>query len=155
MGWTDLNTIVYHGSANDRRLIRELEISHESFRPQGGVGFNQLYLRKCLPKKKSGLLVILGWQRLLLRHLSLFVLKTFRSWTAVKWECLVVDEAQKLKNHSSKLATNLRDPKFQFEHKLLLTGTPIQNSMEELFALLNFIDPAEFEDCDDFPGTVW
>ena len=31
-----------------------------------------------------------------------------------------------------------------------MTGTPIQNSMEELFALLNFIDPAEFEDCDEF-----
>jgi SNF2 family DNA or RNA helicase len=58
----------------------------------------------------------------------------------VEWEVLVVDEAHRLKNHNSRLATNLRDRRFNFAHTLLLTGTPIQVShqcnMLEIFVLL-------------------
>ncbi|NWW42062.1 CHD3 protein, partial [Panurus biarmicus] len=49
---------------------------------------------------------------------------------SIRWACLVVDEAHRLKNNQSKI-----------EHKLLLTGTPLQNNLEELFHLLNFLTP--------------
>ena len=36
------------------------------------------------------------------------------------------------------------------QHKVLLTGTPLQNNLEELYALLNFLNSAEFYDCQWF-----
>jgi chromodomain-helicase-DNA-binding protein 7 len=37
-----------------------------------------------------------------------------------------------------------------FQHKILLTGTPIQNEVKEFWTLLNFIDPKSYSDMDDF-----
>ena len=54
-----------------------------------------------------------------------------------------------LKNHSSTLSKNLREC-FEFNHSLLLTGTPIQNNMEELWAILHFINPKSFGSLDAF-----
>jgi chromodomain-helicase-DNA-binding protein 7 len=64
----------------------------------------------------------------------------------IPWEVLVVDEAHRLKNHNSKLAVCLRNDKFSFRHRMLLTGTPIQNDVQEFWTLLNFIDPQKFSD---------
>ena len=61
-----------------------------------------------------------------------------------------MNEAHRLKNHNSKLAVNFRDNRFNFKHKLLLTGTPIQNSVEEFWSLLNLVDPKRFDDPEDF-----
>ena len=55
-----------------------------------------------------------------------------------------------MKNHSSKFAVKLRDAKLKFGFKLLLTGTPIQNDVQEFWTLLNFIDPDGFGDPDEF-----
>lgn len=33
---------------------------------------------------------------------------------------------------------------YNLEHRVLLTGTPLQNSLDELFALLNFLEPTRF-----------
>ncbi|OEU14438.1 SNF2_N-domain-containing protein [Fragilariopsis cylindrus CCMP1102] len=74
-------------------------------------------------------------------------------WTElsyVKWSVLVVDEAHRLKNHNSKLALNMRKEQFKFQHKILLTGTPIQNDVKEFWTLLNFIDPENYDDVDEF-----
>ena len=81
---------------------------------------------------------------------EMLVCDDFTELMAVKWELLVVDEAHRLKNHSSKLAVNLRDDRFDFGRTLLLTGTPIQNNMKELWTLMNIINPEEFGDCDEF-----
>lgn len=70
--------------------------------------------------------------------------------TAVQWEAVIVDEAHRLKKHDSKFGLNLRDSKFQFGHKILLTGTPIQNNMNEFWTLLNFLMPESFDSCEDF-----
>ncbi|CAI0391511.1 unnamed protein product [Linum tenue] len=59
------------------------------------------------------------------------------------WVYLVVDEGHRLKNHESVLARTL-DSGFQFQRRLLLTGTPIQNSLQELWSLLNFLLPSIF-----------
>lgn len=64
------------------------------------------------------------------------------------WRALVVDEAHRLKNAASKLFGALQD--LRRERVLLLTGTPIQNSLQELFALLHFLMPNLFADANIF-----
>ena len=66
----------------------------------------------------------------------------------LQWELLVVDEGHRLKNAESKLAEILRT--YAFKHRVLLTGTPIQNSLTELWALLNFVLPQVFNSSDSF-----
>lgn len=65
------------------------------------------------------------------------------------WRMLAVDEAHRLKNHNSVLFKTLQE-EFSFERILLLTGTPIQNSLSELWSLLHFIMPKEFSDLNSF-----
>ncbi|EPS33346.1 hypothetical protein PDE_08308 [Penicillium oxalicum 114-2] len=57
----------------------------------------------------------------------------------VHWAGLVVDEGQRLKNDKSQLYERLSGMKFDF--KVLLTGTPLQNNIRELFNLIQFVDP--------------
>ncbi|TNM87582.1 hypothetical protein fugu_005803 [Takifugu bimaculatus] len=59
------------------------------------------------------------------------------------WAVLVVDEAHRLKNQFSKLHQSLKA--FSVKFRLLLTGTPIQNNLQELYSLLNFIQPTTFK----------
>ncbi|NXG73391.1 CHD5 protein, partial [Baryphthengus martii] len=58
---------------------------------------------------------------------------------SIEWACLVVDEAHRLKNNQSKFFRVLNS--YKIDYKLLLTGTPLQNNLEELFHLLNFLTP--------------
>ena len=60
----------------------------------------------------------------------------------------MVDEGHRLKNAESKLADILRS--YAFKHRVLLTGTPIQNSLAELWALLNFVLPHVFNSAETF-----
>lgn len=61
----------------------------------------------------------------------------------VNWEYLVMDEASRIKNEATQLAVMTRQ--LQTKHRLLLTGTPIQNNLHELWALLNFLLPDVFD----------
>jgi len=68
---------------------------------------------------------------------------------------LVIDEGHSLKgkgNSRGKKASRRFDAlaELQVEHRVLLTGTPLQNRMEELWALLFFLHPERFSDCDAF-----
>lgn len=64
------------------------------------------------------------------------------------WKYLVIDEAHRIKNEKSKLSEILRE--FKTQNRLLLTGTPLQNNLHELWALLNFLLPDVFNNADDF-----
>ncbi|XP_054996141.1 chromodomain-helicase-DNA-binding protein 1-like [Sorex araneus] len=66
------------------------------------------------------------------------------------WSVLVVDEAHRLKNQSSLLHQTLSE--FSVTFSVLLTGTPVQNSLQELYALLSFVEPRIFsrEQLEDF-----
>lgn len=65
--------------------------------------------------------------------------KTFLG--ALNWAVLLVDEAHRLKNDDSLLYKALTE--FHTNHRLLITGTPLQNSLKELWALLHFIMPSK------------
>jgi len=67
---------------------------------------------------------------------------------ALKWCYLVVDEGHRLKNRNSKLGAALRG--LTTSHRLLLSGTPLQNNLGELWSLLNFCLPALFDSQDNF-----
>ncbi|XP_030288036.1 chromodomain-helicase-DNA-binding protein 1-like [Sparus aurata] len=73
-----------------------------------------------------------------------------RRW---KWKVLVVDEAHRLKNQNSLLHKTLTQ--FSVGFRVLLTGTPIQNNLQELYSLLSFIQPSIFtpDDVDSFLNT--
>ncbi|KAF8640916.1 hypothetical protein AX17_000564 [Amanita inopinata Kibby_2008] len=66
----------------------------------------------------------------------------------VKWQYMILDEAQNIKNSASVRWKTLLG--FHCRNRLLLTGTPIQNSMQELWALLHFIMPSLFDSHDEF-----
>lgn len=65
-----------------------------------------------------------------------------------KWEYIVVDEAHRIKNEESSLSQIIR--LFYSRNRLLITGTPLQNNLHELWALLNFLLPDVFGDSEVF-----
>ena len=68
------------------------------------------------------------------------------------WRCFVLDEGHVIKNVETEMAKACRKVHFQFG--LLLTGTPLQNNLTELWALLNFLFPEIFEKSDAFPTSL-
>ena len=111
-----LRVVTYYGSAEARKLA----LRHELF-PQG-------------PKDLKCHVVVTSYdaaQDQEFRHV-------FRG---IRWAGLIVDEGQRLKNDRSILYGSLNSLKAPF--KVLMTGTPLQNSARELFNLLQFLDPSE------------
>ena len=64
------------------------------------------------------------------------------------WEYIIIDEAHKIKNEDSQTSKRVRQLKSK--QRLLLTGTPLQNNIHELWSLLNFLLPEIFGSSDDF-----
>jgi len=68
-----------------------------------------------------------------------------------EWRYLIVDEGHRLKNKSAKLLKAMQT--LNCDRRLLLTGTPIQNTTAELYTLLNFIDPKRFHSENQFQAA--
>lgn len=62
---------------------------------------------------------------------------------------MIVDEGHRMKNHHCKL-TQVLNTHYVAPRRLLLTGTPLQNKLPELWALLNFLLPTIFKSCSTF-----
>lgn len=78
-----------------------------------------------------------------------FVMKDKAILRRFKWEYIIVDEGHRMKNTESKFAQTLGSY-YSSKRRLLLTGTPLQNNLPELWSLLNFLLPNIFESPDTF-----
>ncbi|GMJ14061.1 chromatin remodeling factor17 [Hibiscus trionum] len=64
------------------------------------------------------------------------------------WRYIVIDEAHRIKNENSLLSKTMR--LYNTNYRLLITGTPLQNNLHELWALLNFLLPEIFSSAETF-----
>ena len=117
-----LNVVTYIGDQSSRDIIKQYEWFDSD------------------NKKMLNFNVLLTTYEMIIRE-SEFLSRT-------NWHCISVDEAHRLKNHEALLYVKLIAFKAHF--KVLVTGTPLQNSLKELWALLHFIMPREFEYWEDF-----
>jgi SNF2 family DNA or RNA helicase len=117
----EMNVVTYLGDVSSRNMIRQYEWCHPG-------------------NKRLKFNVLLTTYELLLKD------KTFLS--SISWAVLGVDEAHRLKNDDSLLYKSLFE--FDTNHRLLITGTPLQNSLRELWALLHFIMPEKFASWNEF-----
>ena len=115
--WTSLRAITFYESKARRRLMKQYEF---------------YYPTTTIPKFQ---VLITTYE---------YVMKEAELFATFKWRCIVIDEAHRLKNHESKLFNTMKE--FHTDFKLLLTGTPLQNNTEELWALLNYLDTNAFKD---------
>ncbi|PJF20090.1 CHD family protein [Paramicrosporidium saccamoebae] len=76
------------------------------------------------------------------------VLKDQEYLSEVDWRMLIVDEGHRLKNADSQLHAVL--DQLSPSSRLLVTGTPLQNSILELWSLLHFLMPNKFPDYEEF-----
>ena len=125
--WTDMNTVVYQGSAADRNIIRHYEFK---FWDASGKEVNNIYKFEVLLTTYEALMSDYG------------VL------SQIPFKCIIVDEAHRMKNQDSKLFRALQS--FPTEWRMILTGTPIQNNVEELWTLLHYIDADNFSNLKNF-----
>ncbi|XP_004842200.1 chromodomain-helicase-DNA-binding protein 7 isoform X4 [Heterocephalus glaber] len=119
--WTELNVVVYHGSQASRRTIQLYEMYFKD--PQGRVMKGSYKFHAIITTFEM-------------------ILTDCPELRNIPWRCVVIDEAHRLKNRNCKLLEGLK--MMDLEHKVLLTGTPLQNTVEELFSLLHFLEPSRF-----------
>ncbi|XP_068598106.1 chromodomain-helicase-DNA-binding protein 6 [Brachionichthys hirsutus] len=120
--WTHMNVIVYHGSQISRQMILQYEMFYRD--SQGNTVPSVL--------KFHGMITTFE-----------MIMADCPELRKLHWRCVVIDEAHRLKNRNCKLLEGLK--LMNLEYKVLLTGTPLQNSVEELFSLLNFLEPLQFQ----------
>lgn len=131
----DMYVVTYVGDKDSRAVIRENEFTFEDNAIRGG--------KKASKMKKEAAVKF----HVLLTSYELITIDQ-AILGSIDWACLVVDEAHRLKNNQSKFFRVLNN--YPLQHKLLLTGTPLQNNLEELFHLLNFLTPERFNNLEGF-----
>ncbi|KAF9351838.1 hypothetical protein BGX26_010223 [Mortierella sp. AD094] len=78
-----------------------------------------------------------------------YVIKDRPILSKIKWVYLIIDEGHRLKNANSKLFVTLTQH-YSSRYRLILTGTPLQNNLPELWALLNMVLPRVFNSAQSF-----
>lgn len=119
----DLKILPYWGSAADRKVLRKFwDRKHSTYR------------------KDAAFHVCVTSYQLVVSDVAYF--------QKMRWQYMILDEAQAIKSSQSSRWKCLLG--FHCRNRLLLTGTPIQNNMQELWALLHFIMPSLFDSHDEF-----
>ncbi|KAI9791982.1 MAG: hypothetical protein M1816_003251 [Peltula sp. TS41687] len=78
-----------------------------------------------------------------------FIIKDRPVLSKIKWVHMIIDEGHRMKNSRSKLSSTL-STYYISRYRLILTGTPLQNNLPELWALLNFVLPTIFKSVKSF-----
>ncbi|KAG5458150.1 MAG: SNF2 family N-terminal domain-containing protein, partial [Olpidium bornovanus] len=78
-----------------------------------------------------------------------YIIKDRPTLAKVKWVHMIIDEGHRMKNTQSKL-TMVLTQYYTTRYRLILTGTPLQNNLPELWALLNFVLPRIFNSVKSF-----
>ncbi|KAK9889417.1 hypothetical protein WA026_004689 [Henosepilachna vigintioctopunctata] len=114
--------VPYWGNPNERKILRQFWDQKDIY-----------------TKEASFHIVITSYQ---------IVITDIKYFNRIKWQYMILDEAQAIKSTSSMRWKTLLG--FSCRNRLLLSGTPIQNSMAELWALLHFIMPTLFDSHEEF-----
>ncbi|KAK4790333.1 hypothetical protein SAY86_017637 [Trapa natans] len=93
-------------------------------------------------------LSLIGSFNVLVTHYSL-IMRDKSFLKKIQWQYMIVDEGHRLKNSGCSLVQTLVTG-YHCQRRLLLTGTPIQNSLQELWSLLNFLLPGIFNSVQNF-----
>jgi ATP-dependent DNA helicase len=145
----DMDALLYHGSRDERAALRAERLDANLVKAGGkGAGAassssSASSVTRQFPVVVTSFEIVMADGRHLARH---------------RWKYVIVDEGHRLKNSGCRLLRELRQ--IPAENKLLLTGTPLQNNLAELWSLLNFLLPdifgslADFESWFDFSGAV-
>ncbi|KAF1346725.1 SNF2 family DNA-dependent ATPase domain-containing protein [Delphinella strobiligena] len=118
-----LKVLPYWGNAKDRKVLRK-------FWDRKHITYN----------RDSSFHVLVTSYQLVVQDTPYF--------QKIRWQYMILDEAQAIKSSQSSRWKALLG--FHCRNRLLLTGTPIQNNMQELWALLHFIMPSLFDSHDEF-----
>ena len=119
----ELKCLPYWGNAKDRKVLRKFwDRKHITY------------------TKESPFHVLITSYQLVVQDTQYF--------QKIRWQYMILDEAQAIKSSQSSRWKSLLG--FHCRNRLLLTGTPIQNNMQELWALLHFIMPSLFDSHDEF-----
>ncbi|KAI0378191.1 hypothetical protein F5Y04DRAFT_164767 [Hypomontagnella monticulosa] len=119
----EFKVLPYWGTAGDRKVLRKFwDRKHNTYR------------------KDAPFHVLVTSYQLVVSDVAYF--------QKMRWQYMILDEAQAIKSSSSSRWKCLLG--FHCRNRLLLTGTPIQNNMQELWALLHFIMPSLFDSHDEF-----
>jgi SWI/SNF-related matrix-associated actin-dependent regulator of chromatin subfamily A member 5 len=76
------------------------------------------------------------------------IIKEKNHWKKFHWRYVIIDEAHRIKNENSILSRMVR--MLRTNYRMLITGTPLQNNLHELWALLNFLLPEVFSSAEKF-----
>ncbi|XP_057449387.1 probable helicase CHR10 [Lotus japonicus] len=110
----------------------------------------RMKIHQHVTRQSSKLNVMLPFDLLLTTYDIALMDKDFLA--QIPWQYAIIDEAQRLKNPSSVLFNVLKD-RYIMPRRLLMTGTPIQNNLSELWALMYFCMPSVFGTLDQFLST--
>ncbi|WZH42875.1 SNF2 family N-terminal domain-containing protein [Fusarium acuminatum] len=123
--WTpSIPVVMYHGNKDDReRIFRTSMMKH---------------LKGGRPTAKFPV-VCTSYE---------MVLRDQHNLSKINWEFIIIDEGHRMKNAEAKLFQQLRQ--FHSATRLLITGTPLQNNLKELWSLLHFLLPNIFTDWEAF-----
>ncbi|OHT09131.1 SNF2 family N-terminal domain containing protein [Tritrichomonas foetus] len=125
--WTDLSYLPYHSGPTQRQIMRKHQFSALD------------ELGNPIPDTYSFHIFLVSYDVLL---------KDVEFIQTINWQVLVVDEGHRIKNSQGK--KNNAMSSVNSLHRIILTGTPIQNSLRELWALLRFISPEQFDEDPEF-----
>jgi superfamily II DNA or RNA helicase len=126
--WSDLKYIAYTGGPETRDIMRDYQMPYFDDK---GIARPNAY----------------GFNVLLVTY-DIF-LKDFDLFKTVPWQILIIDEGHRIKNNEGKKHNAF--VLLPVMHRIILTGTPIQSTLQELWTLLNFVSPEYFVDDSMFP----